>query len=288
MRGVKQPIAGAFGARREVYSPEEDRLAEAKRAVRDEISILYSYAQIQDFAARHQRDVERRREIDELFAEAQGETLESLCFAVHLFRNAKRAKVRVLDHAARARKSKAFNLRYRNDPAFRAECIARTRRTYRRLRSDPTLWAAVKRRSAAFVKRFWRANPEAMRARWRKYWHSYRAKLTQCPERYARIRERERAYQKRRVRGDRSREWTAARQQRASVACYRGALTDQMVPAAYASGCSVQEIAYVLRRDVHHVIALLADTPKRKARRTDAEVERSRAFLASLSIRGIR
>lgn len=56
----------------------------AKRMVRDQISGAYSYDQILDFSQRHQRDVERHREVEAIFRSLMGESdLEETAFAAY-------------------------------------------------------------------------------------------------------------------------------------------------------------------------------------------------------------
>lgn len=61
-----------------------DLLDIAKRKVRDQVSVEYSYDQIQDFAERHRRDVQRRREVEAIFASLMAESdLEETIFAAY-------------------------------------------------------------------------------------------------------------------------------------------------------------------------------------------------------------
>ncbi len=64
-----------------------DCLDIAKRKVRDEISIGYSYDQIQEFAERHRRDIQRRKEVEAIFAGLMGiNDMEEAFFAAYLYR----------------------------------------------------------------------------------------------------------------------------------------------------------------------------------------------------------
>lgn len=61
-----------------------DLLDIAKRKVRDQVSVEYSYDQIRDFGERHRRDVQRRREVEEIFAGLMGESdMEETIFAAY-------------------------------------------------------------------------------------------------------------------------------------------------------------------------------------------------------------